>query len=84
MDLKLGFIRVESDPAPGGPIGELHAGSAECPLVSRVTVTFFGGRTTALAIGPDPVGSNGGAKGLVAWSRSVLHLHGELGSKVFV
>ena len=79
LHLQVGFIRVESEAAAGGLVGELHAGSAACPLVSPVTITFFGGRTTALPIGVDPVGSNAGAKGLAVWSRSVLLLHGEGG-----
>ena len=49
-------------------------------IVNRVTITFFGGRTTALPMGPDTSGSNMGSKGLGVWPRSVLHMHGKRGN----
>ena len=76
IDLKLGFIRVESDLAAGGLIGELIAGTEQCPITARVTITFFGGRLTALPIGVDSTNSNHGEKGLSVWPNSKISLSG--------
>jgi len=72
LSLNVQYIRVNSG-------GKFIAGSADCPINNKITITFFGNRTKANIIGTDPYdGTAMGAKGLAILSNATLQLYGSL------
>ncbi|KAG2374699.1 hypothetical protein C9374_010443 [Naegleria lovaniensis] len=72
LKLNVEYILVKSG-------AKFIAGSATCPITSKIVITFYGNRTTENVIGSDPYDNTAsGSKGFVAWSGSYLQLYGDV------
>ncbi|EFC49255.1 hypothetical protein NAEGRDRAFT_56847 [Naegleria gruberi] len=70
LNLNVEFIKVEKG-------GKFIAGSADCPITKKITVTCYGTRTLENIIGSDPYDNTAtGYKGIIAMSGATLQLHG--------
>jgi len=68
LNLDVEFIRVDAG-------GKFIAGSETCEINNKITITFFGSKTTANIIGTDPYDNTAtGYKGFVAMSGAYVSI----------